>query len=356
MTLDTAALVELISKWPRKVLTQAIDQGAGDAAEIDAWIKQAQPKQSRFHRRQKIYITAPGDEVVGYFDQRFPEVLRQIPDPPLALQVRGNAALLGEEAVAIVGSRRCTRQGGELAARFAEALGDAGLVVVSGLAIGIDGSAHRGVLNKGVLNKGVLNKGVLNKDARTVACLGSGLSRIYPRAHETLGRQIVEQGGALVSEYATDVEARPYQFPERNRLISGLCRGVVLIEASQKSGALITARFALEQGRDVFALPGPVTSHVSQGCHRLIREGAELVTSADQVLIALGIDCALDLKQRDLLPSQGYLLQMIDGYAKTFDELADLTGWSGDHLLQTLTLMELDGIVRQGSDGYIAMS
>ena len=341
MTLDTAALVELISKWPRKVLTQAIDQGAGDAAEIDAWIKQARPKQSRFHRRQKIYITAPGDEVVGYFDQRFPEVLRQIPDPPLALQVRGNAALLGEEAVAIVGSRRCTRQGGELAARFAEALGDAGLVVVSGLAIGIDGSAHRGVLNK---------------DARTVACLGTGLSRIYPRAHETLGRQIVEQGGALVSEYATDVEARPYQFPERNRLISGLCRGVVLIEASQKSGALITARFALEQGRDVFALPGPVTSHVSQGCHRLIREGAELVTSADQVLIALGIDCAPDLKQRDLLPSQGYLLQMIDGYAKTFDELADLTGWSGDHLLQTLTLMELDGIVRQGSDGYIAMS
>ncbi|MEE2781800.1 MAG: DNA-processing protein DprA [Pseudomonadota bacterium] len=346
MTPDTAALVELISKWPRKVLTQAIDQGAGDAAEIDAWIKQARPKQSRFHRSQKQYITAPGDEVVGYFDQRFPEVLRQIPDPPLALQVRGNAALLGEDAVAIVGSRRCTRQGGELAVRFAEALGDAGLVVVSGLAIGIDGSAHRGVLNKGVLNK----------DARTVACLGSGLSRIYPRAHETLGRQIVEQGGALVSEYATDVEARPYQFPERNRLISGLCRGVVLIEASQKSGALITARFALEQGRDVFALPGPVTSHVSQGCHRLIREGAELVTSADQVLIALGIDCAPDLKQRDLLPSQGYLLQMIDGYAKTFDELADLTGWSGDHLLQTLTLMELDGIVRQGSDGYIAMS
>ncbi len=342
MTPDTAALVELISTWPRKVLTQAINQGVMDSAEIHAWIKQARPKQTRSHRRRRQFIAASGDEVIGYFDTRFPEVLRQIPDPPLVLQVRGNVALLQEEAVAIVGARRCTRQGGELAARFAEALGGAGLVIVSGLAIGIDGSAHRGVLN--------------NKDARTIACLGSGLSNIYPRAHETLGRQIVEQGGALISEYATDVEARPYQFPERNRLISGLCRGVVLIEASRKSGSLITARFALEQGRDVFALPGPVTSHVSQGCHRLIREGAELVISAEQVLIALGIDCAPVEKCRDLLPQQGYLLQMIDGYAKTFDELADITGWSGDHLLQTLTLMELDGIVRQGSDGYIATS
>jgi DNA processing protein len=204
-----------------------------------------------------------------------PLPLRMIPDPPPLLHCRGAAAVLAIPAVAIVGSRRCTRQGADIAFTLGRDLAAQGLAVVSGLAYGIDTAAHRGALDA---------SGV------TIAVLGGGLGRIYPRANENLAAQIVGAGGALVTEYAADVAPRKHHFPARNRIVSGLCLGVVIVEASDRSGSLITARMALEQGRDVMAVPSSVASPLSHGCHRLIRDGAALVECAEHVLEALGVE------------------------------------------------------------------
>lgn len=207
--------------------------------------------------------------------EALPERLRVIPDPPRRLYARGAVEALAAPSVAIVGSRRATRAGRQFAEALAGDLAAAGLVVVSGLAYGIDAAAHRGALVGG---------------GRTVAVLGSGLGHVYPRQHAALAAEIVDGGGALVSEYPDDRAPRKHQFPERNRLISGLSLGVVIVEATTKSGSLITARMAAEQGREVMAVPGPVTSPLSGGCHRLLKSGAALIESADDVLYAVGYD------------------------------------------------------------------
>lgn len=285
-------------------------------------------------------------QVVGYLDAEYPAVLKAIPDPPLVLELFGNTALLGRPNVSVVGARRCTQAGAEIAQKFAQELGRAGIVITSGLAIGVDGAAHRGALAS---------------STGTIACLGSGIEQIYPKSHARLADQICAADGLIISEYAAPVLPRPYHFPERNRLISGLSNGVLLVEAGEKSGSLITARLALEQGRDVFVVPGPINSPVSRGCHRLIRQGAELVTEASQILESLGIAPVASVGSRvhptnNLSGDQAYLVKLLSGFAVEFDRLVELTGWSEDRLMMELARLELTGIVRRASDGYIATS
>ncbi len=201
----------------------------------------------------------------------FPELLAAIHDPPPQLYLRGDGSpeLLGRASVALVGARACSSYGRSVARSLGRDLAAAGLVVVSGLARGIDGEAHRGALDGG---------------GGTVAVLGCGIDRDYPAAHAELARRICGGGGLVVSEYEPGVEPAPWRFPARNRIIAGLCRATVVVEARERSGALITADFALEEGRDVLAVPGEITSSLSAGSNALLRLGATPVTCADDVL------------------------------------------------------------------------
>jgi DNA processing protein len=201
----------------------------------------------------------------------YPDYLRNIAAAPLMLYVKGRAELLSQRSIAVVGSRNASRQGVLNAQRMAQALSDAGLTIVSGLALGIDAAAHAGGLNG---------------PGSTVAVLGTGADRIYPARNGALARRIAEQG-CMVCEYPLGTPPSRDNFPRRNRIISGLARAVLVVEAAAESGSLITARLALEQGRDVYAIPGSIHATLSKGCHKLIREGAKLVESAEDVLSAM---------------------------------------------------------------------
>ena len=269
-----------------------------------------------------------------------PERLRVIPDPPRRLHARGAVEALGAPSVAIVGSRRATRAGRQFAEALAGDLAAAGLVVVSGLAYGIDAAAHRGALVGG---------------GRTVAVLGSGLGHVYPRQHAALAAEIVDGGGALVSEYPDDRAPRKHQFPERNRLISGLSLGVVIVEATTKSGSLITARMAAEQGREVMAVPGPVTSPLSGGCHRLLKSGAALIESADDVLYAVGYD-TVERPPEDAGAAPARLaavLERVGAGTTTLDQVVAATGMGPEAAAEALVELELLGFVAAHRGGYI---
>lgn len=213
-----------------------------------------------------------GIDIVLNTDPVFPELLSQIPDPPDMLFVRGTLEPCDSLAIAVVGARHATKTGQRIAHAFAEGLAHAGLTIVSGLARGIDAAAHRGAIRAG---------------GRTIAVLGSGLRNIYPREHHQLVEDVISHGAA-VSELPPATPPQAAAFPRRNRIVSGLSLGTVVIQASQRSGALITARLAGEQGRDVFALPGPIECRMSAGCHSLIRDGVTLVTCIDEILDELG--------------------------------------------------------------------
>jgi DNA processing protein len=214
----------------------------------------------------------PGNQVVTLDDPAYPPALLTMPDPPPLLYIKGRLDLLHTRAVALVGSRSATPQGVEDAERFARELSAAGVTIVSGLALGIDGAAHRGGL-----------EGI----GGTVAVIGTGADLVYPAAHHALARQIAVQG-AILSEWPLGTPARAANFPQRNRLIAGLVSGVVIVEAAMRSGSLITARLANEMGRDIFALPGSIHAPLSRGCHRIIKQGAKLVETPDEVLEELG--------------------------------------------------------------------
>jgi DNA processing protein len=214
----------------------------------------------------------PGNHLVTLDDPAYPPTLLTMPDPPPLLYIKGRLDLLHARAVALVGSRSATPQGAEDAERFARELSQAGVTIVSGLALGIDGAAHRGGL-----------EGI----GGTVAVIGTGADLVYPAAHHALARQIAAQG-AILSEWPLGTPARAANFPQRNRLIAGLVSGVVIVEAAMRSGSLITARLANEMGRDIFALPGSIHAPLSRGCHRIIKQGAKLVETPDEVLEELG--------------------------------------------------------------------
>lgn len=271
-----------------------------------------------------------------------PLPLREIPDPPKHLYCVGRADALDTPAVAVVGSRRCTRQGRDIAFALARDLAAQGMTIVSGLAYGIDAAAHRGAL--------------ASAGAPTVAVLGSGLDRIYPQAHERLAAEIVDHGGALVSEYEPAVGPRKHHFPARNRIVSGLCLGVVIVEASERSGSLITARLALEQGRDVMAVPSLVSSPLAAGCHRLIRQGAALVENAGHVLEELGLEpkpaapSALEAAENDIV------LKQVEATVTSLDVIVAATGLAIEEVLERLAELEIDGMVATHGGGYIRCS
>jgi DNA processing protein len=257
-----------------------------------------------------------------------PPLLAAIHDPPPGLYLRGSAAreLLARPAVALVGARACSSYGAQVARTVARELATAGVVVVSGMARGIDGEAHRGALDAG---------------GATVAVLGCGIDRDYPAAHAELARRIAATG-LVVSEYGPGVEPAPWRFPARNRIIAGLCAATVVVEARERSGALITADFALEEGREVFAVPGEITSRLSAGTNDLLRLGATPLTSAADVLDALGIAVA---GARD--PPRGdagvVLALLADGGAASSDELVRRSGLSAEAVAAALVELELGG-------------
>ena len=271
-----------------------------------------------------------------------PLALRAIPDPPKHLYCRGDSAVLANPAVALVGSRRCTRQGGEIAFALAQELAAQGLNVVSGLAYGIDVAAHRGALAAEGDGCG-----------KTIAVLGSGLDSLYPRLHEPLAEAIVAAGGALVTEHEADVVARKHHFPARNRIVSGLCLGVVVVEASAKSGSLITARLALEQGRDVMAVPSSVRSPLAAGCHRLIREGAALVETAEQVIETLGMAWTPPETVAPIFADDPVLAQIDATVVTSLDAIVAATRLSMEEALQRLAELEIEGVIAPRPGGYV---
>ncbi|MDE0035937.1 MAG: DNA-processing protein DprA [Gammaproteobacteria bacterium] len=278
-----------------------------------------------------------------------PLALRSIPDPPQRLYCRGDPAALDGPAVAIVGSRRCTRQGRETAFSLARGLMAQGVSVVSGLAYGIDAAAHRGAL------AACGDGSALPAPQRpaTIAVLGSGLGNIYPQAHAGLASEIVAAGGAVLSEHEHDEGPRKHHFPARNRIVSGLCLGVVIVEASDKSGSLITARLALEQGRDVMAVPSLVSSPLSAGCHRLIRQGAALVEQTEHVLEALGLEWSRpDAGTADSTDS---VFEAVGATITSVDEIIAATGLPVEGVLERLMELEIDGLVGAHGGGYVRL-
>jgi len=220
----------------------------------------------------QAWLKEPQHHIIAAESDDFPQLLRQIPDPPAQLYVVGNIDALHLPALAIVGSRNPTRGGRQNAYEFARHLGGSGFCIVSGLAQGIDAAAH---------------EGALDANAMTVAFLGHGIDRIYPAENRELAHRIAA-GGTLCSEYPLGSPPRKQHFPRRNRLISGLSLGTLVVEAAKRSGSLITARLAAEQGREIFAIPGSIHNPMSRGCHQLIRQGAKLVESADDIVSELG--------------------------------------------------------------------
>jgi len=282
---------------------------------------------------------------------RLPAQLEAIPDPPAALFVKGDASLLLRPQIAIVGARRAQPPGLANARRFAEGLSAGGLLVTSGMADGIDGAAHEAALDAG---------------APTVAVIGTGPDRVYPRKHHALARRIAA-GGAIVSEYPPGTGALPYRFPQRNRIIAGLSLGVLVIEAGLKSGSLITARQAGEQGREVFALPGSIHNPLAEGCHSLIGEGARLVQRPEEILAALApaaMELGAELRARLERPEGGAtgpvrrksapfdwrqdddyrrLLDVMGYDPASLDTLVVATGFAPGALSSMLLMLELEG-------------
>jgi DNA processing protein len=278
------------------------------------------------------WAKAPGHHILTLADADYPSQLLQTADPPVLLYARGNPALLSRPAIAVVGSRNATPQGLKSAQDFAAALASSGLCVISGLALGIDAAAH---------------KGALAADGATVAVVGTGADRLYPARNQELARQIIERG-VIISEFPLGAPAAAENFPRRNRIISGLARGVLVVEAALQSGSLITARLAGEQGREVFAIPGSIHSPMSKGCHWLIRQGAKLVESAQDILEELGAfsqDAPISAQddQENLDSAEGQVLASLGHDPCTLDELAQRSGLTTDALLALLMGLELEG-------------
>ena len=271
-------------------------------------------------------------------ERGYPMLLRHIPDPPARLWIRGDAelALLEHPALAIVGARACSGYGRAVARLLATEAAAAGAVVVSGLARGIDGEAHRGALAA---------------HGTTVAVLGCGVDRDYPATHAELARAIVAGGGLVVSEYEPGIEPAPWRFPARNRIIAGLARATVVVEARERSGALITADFALEDGREVLAVPGEITSALSQGTNALLRLGATPATSVADVLEAMSLTPHPAVAVPDDPASRAVLAALDEGDA-TLDELGRTSGLEPGALAGALTLLELSGVV-SSDDGVV---
>jgi len=325
------------------------DAGLGRAA-IDALHANAEPAGVA---RDREWAAADGHHLVCLDDPRYPARLTDIADPPPVLYVHGDPETLGWPALAVVGTRHPTPAGAETARDFARHLAGAGLIIGSGLALGIDAAAHEGALAANGL---------------TVAVAGTGLDRVYPARHAELARRIAEHG-ALVSELPVGTRPSREAFPRRNRILSGLSVGTLVVEAAVRSGSLITARLALEQGREVFAIPGSIHNPVARGCHRLIRQGAKLVETGDDVLEELAPLLgpalrslnfpeervpevpALDGDDTPRDPAYAQLLAHLDWEPRGVDDLATRSGLDAGSVASMLLRLELEGRIRAVSGG-----
>jgi DNA processing protein len=286
----------------------------------------------RFDERAYLEsLAAAGRRFLPRSARDFPPLLRAIHDPPAGLFLRGTAEpeLLSRPAVAVVGARACSGYGASVARSLGRELAAAGLVVVSGLARGIDAEAHRGALEA---------------ERTTVAVLGCGIDRDYPAVHAELARRVAD-AGLIVSEYAPGVEPAPWRFPARNRIVAGLCAATVVIEARERSGALITADLALEEGREVFAVPGEITSSLSAGTNALLKLGAAPLTSSADVLASFGIEPE---------PAQTERSPLLELLPASADELVRRTGLAADEIARALVELELAGLVSASEGLYRA--
>jgi DNA processing protein len=286
------------------------------------------------------WLMPANHHLVTWTDADYPPLLRQIPDPPVALYVIGDRRLLARAQLAIVGSRNPTPAGRENAQAFARSLAAAGLTITSGLALGIDGAAHRGALDAG---------------GTTLAVTGTGLDRVYPPRHRELAHEIAAHG-ALVTEFPLGTPPRPENFPIRNRLISGLSLGTLVVEAALKSGSLITARLATDQGREVFAVPGSIHSPQARGCHALIRQGAKLVETAQDILEELGalaqiVAPSIAPAPTDLDARASALLDCLGYDPVGVDALIARSGLTAEIVSSMLLQLELRGLVAPGPGG-----
>jgi DNA processing protein len=291
------------------------------------------------------WAAQPGNHVLTLAGSLYPATLLDMPDPPLILYAKGRIELLSRPALAVVGSRNATAQGLLNAEKFSEALSAAGLTIISGMALGIDTSAHQGALRNAESDAG-----------STVAVIGTGADIVYPARNRALAHRIAEHG-CIVSEYPLGMPALPANFPRRNRIISGLSRGVLVVEAAAQSGSLITARMAVEQGRDVFAVPGSIHSPLSKGCHQLIRQGAKLVESAQDVLEEMRFDFMRPAHvhagdhggtapgRASKSPEGAMLLRAMGFDPVDGDALSQRTGMDAAALSGHLLALELDGLI-----------
>ncbi|MEE2024463.1 DNA-processing protein DprA [Alkalimonas mucilaginosa] len=302
-----------------------------------------QPDMRLVQQAESWLKQSPLHQLICYQDRLYPPLLKQTRQPPLVLFVAGNAALLSQPQIAIVGSRQPSPTGKQTAYQFAAELVRQGYVITSGMARGIDSCAHQGALSV---------------EGPTIAVLGHGLSRIYPKSNQALAGQIMQQG-ALVSEYFPAVEARPAHFPQRNRIVAGLARGTLVVEAALKSGSLISAHLAVEANRDVFAIPGSIYHPQSAGCHALIQQGAKLTTCVADILEEWTFFAKSGLKQQqseknstpDLFDDS--LLANVGDEATAVDQIAERSGLSVADTTIALLQLELAGLVAVVPGGYI---
>jgi DNA processing protein len=320
-------------------LATAVFAARNDAHLLDA------PRSARFASFRATFdeqaylheLSASGYRWVARSDPAFPARLRSIHDPPAGLFIRGSALtdLLDRPSVAIVGARACSPYGASVAQSLARELAEAAVLVVSGLARGVDGAAHRGALQAGT----------------TVAVLGCGIDRDYPRAHASLATEIVRDG-LVVSEYAPGVEPAPWRFPARNRIVAGLTLATVVVEARERSGALITADLALDEGREVLAVPGEITSLLSRGTNHLLRLGAVPVTCVADVLRVVGVDPPAAREPPVLEPRLELVRATVADAATTADEVAEATGQSARVVAAALAELELLGVIEEVDGSY----
>jgi len=285
-----------------------------------------------------------GIKITTQEDNQYPSLLKQIYDPPAVLFSRGLLPAESEFLIAVVGSRKHTTYGKIATEKITLELSKTGITIVSGLALGIDEIAHRKCVEE---------------KTKTIAVLGCGIEKqnIYPSSNKILAERIIEQGGCVLSEYPIGTPPYKSNFPQRNRIISGLCLGVVVVEAAIKSGALITAKSALDQNREVFAVPGPITSAYSEGTNNLIKSGATLVVEGSDILESLNLKQAMEFSEaKEIIPQtkeEGAILECIFGEPMSVDEIIRRTKINPSEVISTLTLMEMKGIVKNlGSSKY----
>lgn len=276
----------------------------------------------------QAWLQQPGNHLLTLADSRYPQTLLQIADPPPLLYAKGDPALLARPGLAIVGSRHASAQGAKNAEDFAEALCRHGLCIISGMALGIDGAAHRGALKA---------------QGGTIAVVGTGLDIVYPARHRDLAHQIAEHG-LMLSEFGLGTPSRPQNFPRRNRIISGLALGCLVVEANVRSGSLITARLAVEQGREVFAIPGSIHSPLSKGCHLLIKQGAKLVDDMQDIVDELGLPDVVPATSRikHVEEDADPLLQCMGYDPVGMETLLERSGLTSDRLSAMLLVLELE--------------